>query len=245
MEGRKPAPLSTAKAARPVGTRRGKQKRTQPQLRSASSLRGRTGVALARASPTALLSGCYSAPKLFMISAPMSLDTPKASLCSVYQGSSPGDEQKEGSPGWKRPRVHRFQGSCLCHPPPMETGGLGLPSLIGTPHPSTAARAQSTVTELVGRDDCWPTASQPAPSAPGRWAAAEEKWGLQVCRPCFPKSPHSRLQSCPVPHGRQGMRGSLRMGGVCREPCRHSVSPNSSLRARGSKLPAPPTLYLG
>lgn len=93
-EGRKPAPLSTAKAARPVGTRRGKQKRTQPQLRSASSLRGRTGVALARASPTARLSGCYSAPELFMISAPMSFDTPKASLCSAYQGSSPGDEKR-------------------------------------------------------------------------------------------------------------------------------------------------------
>lgn len=35
------------------------------------------------------------------------------------------------------------------------------------------------------------------------------------------------------------------MGGVCREPCRHSVSPNSFLRARGSKLPAPPTCILG
>lgn len=203
-EGRKPAPLSTAKAARPVGTRRGKQKRTQPQLRSASSLRGRTGVALARASPTALLSGCYSAPELFMISAPMSFDTPKASLCSAYQGSSPGDEQKEGSPGWKRPRVHRLQGSCLCHPPPMETGGLGLRSLIGTPHPSTAARAQSTATELVGRDDGWPTASQPAPSAPGRWAAAEEKWGLQVCRPASLRAPTAGSRAALFPMGDKG-----------------------------------------
>lgn len=165
MEGRKPAPLSTAKAARPVGTRRGRQKRTQPQLCSASSLRGRTGVALARASPTALLSGCYSAPELFMISAPVSFDTPKASLRSAFQGSGPGDEQTEGSPGWRRSRLPGFQGSRLGHPPsgpPRMVRGVALAS---TPSLAPLIPAQSTVTELEGRDDCWRAAR--TLSAPG------------------------------------------------------------------------------
>lgn len=141
MEGRKPVPLSTAKAARPVGTRRGKQKRTQPQLRSASSLRGRTGVALARASPTALLSGCYSAPELFMISAPMSSDTPKASLCSAYQGSSPGDEQKEGSPGGGSPERTGSRDLASATSPDGE--GWPWPSLPHW-HPSCQHSSQST-----------------------------------------------------------------------------------------------------
>lgn len=69
-------------------------------------------------------------------------------------------------------------------------------------------------------------------------------YGVGHFRPCFPKSHHSWLQSCPVPMEDEG-GGSLRIGRVCREPCRHSVSPNSSLRARGPNSEPHPPCILG
>lgn len=69
-------------------------------------------------------------------------------------------------------------------------------------------------------------------------------YGVGHFRPCFPKSHHSWLQSCPVPTEDEG-GGSLRIGRVCREPCRHSVSPNSSLRARGPNSKPHPPCILG
>lgn len=135
-----------------------------------------------------------------------------------------------------------------------ERGGLGPHSLIGTPDPAQPPRAQSTVTETGGEGT---TAGRKpgTPHSKGLEAGGGRKevgpqsvqplpYGVGHFRPCFPKSHRSWLQNCPVPMEDEG-GGSLRIGRVCREPCRHSVSPNSSLRARGPNSEPHPPCILG
>lgn len=131
VEGRKPAALSTARAARPVGVRRGAEKIPAPAVLGFQAEGwnwGRHGQSL----PTALCSGHLSAPELFMISAPVSLDTPKASPCSAHQGSSPGDGQRRVVRG--RAPSKQLPGILpLCHPPsspPWMVRGWPWPSLL-------------------------------------------------------------------------------------------------------------------
>lgn len=87
-----------------------------------------------------------------MISAPVSSDTPKASLCSAYQGSSSGGGQKEGTLRWRRAPSKQLPGTLpLCHissSPPWMVRGVALafaPSLAPL-IPAQQPRAQSTMT---------------------------------------------------------------------------------------------------